>query len=558
MPGSVTLAPCARRVVGGAASERWSFGPALWAPVRKTVGMGSARRFVTVESTVLDGEDPTVVRAVGAGVDDWRRYVTEGGTVIVVPEPGDEGQRELTGVVVVAAHAAAEWWVSLPDRPEAARLDPETAVRSRLVEMCTVDADVEVLAGTSVGFRTVPVITVRALGRGRVVAVGLADLDVLEHGLLGRYVRRVLDRRPRPSRTFGVGVVGYGPHGGMGYIHGLAASETAGLRFVAAADPVPERRAAAMADFPDAHVHVSVDALAADDAVDVAVVATPPSWHADLAVALLEKGKHVVVEKPMCLTVADADRMMAAAAANERVLTVHQSRRWDTDFLAVKRAVDRGLVGDVFNIETFVGGFEHPCRAWHSEESISGGAVYDWGSHHVDWILALFGGPPTQVVAHSHKRVWHDVTNADQITVWMHWVDGREATFRQSDIAGFRRPKFLVQGTAGTLEGHYRPLRVESLEPGRGYAARTEHHAEAPVELRFARYETGYGAVEQVLPPAPHPGWGFHRNLADHLILGEPLAVPPSQSRAVVRVLEAAQRAGANGSAIVELGEEPA
>ncbi len=132
-----------------------------------------------------------------------------------------------------------------------------------------------------------------------------------------------------------------------------------------------------MADFPDAQTHVSVEALADDGAVDVTVVATPPSRHADLAIALLDKGKHVVVEKPTCLSVADSDRMMAAAVANDRVLTVHQSRRWDTGLLAVRRAVDLGLVGDVFNIETLVGGFEHPCRAWHSEESISGGALYE-------------------------------------------------------------------------------------------------------------------------------------------------------------------------------------
>lgn len=509
-----------------------------------------------IDGSDVGGEGPVVVRTVGPRTDHWRRQVMAGGTLIVVPDPHDEGQRELTGVVVTAAHPAAEWCVSLADRVEAARLDTETAVYSRLAGLQVADADVEVLATTSVGFRTVPVVTVRSLGHGRVVAVGLVDLDVLAHPLLRRYLGRVLDRRPRPSRTLGLGVVGYGPHGGMGYLHALAATETDGLRFVAAADPAPERRAAAQADFADAHVHDSADALAEDDVVDVAVVATPPFRHADLAVALLDKGKHVVVEKPMCLTVADADRMMAAAAANDRVLTVHQSRRWDTDFLAVQRAMAQGLLGEVFNIETFVGGFAHPCRAWHSEESISGGAVYDWGSHHIDWILALLGGPPVQVVAHSHKRVWHDVTNADQVTVWMRWSDGREATFRQSDLAGFRRPKFLVQGTAGTLEGHYRPLRVESLEPGRGYVVRTEHHAEAPVELRLSRYETGYGTVECQLPLAPHPGWGFHRNLADHLLLGEALAVPPSQSRTVVRVLEAAQRAGANGSAIVDLAED--
>ena len=350
-------------------------------------------------------------------------------------------------------------------------------------------------------------------------------------------------------------VVGYGPYGGMGYTHGLAATETQGLAFVGAVDPQPERRAAASAAFPSVRTYATAAELAHDDAVDIAVVATPPVHHAELAVELLRAGKHVVVEKPMCLTVADADRMLLAAAANDRALTVHQSRRWDTDALALTGAIERGLVGDVFNIETFVGGFDHPCRAWHSEQTVSGGAVYDWGSHHIDWILRWYGGPPSHVSTTSHKRVWHDVTNADQVSVWMRWPDGREATFRQSDVAAVRRPKFFVQGTAGTVEGHYRPLRTDSVEPGRGFVRRQAHHAEAPVDLRVVRYESGVGLVEHTLPPAPAPGWGFHRNLADHLLLGEPLAVPPQQSRAVVAVLEAAQQAGAHGAAAVELGE---
>ena len=542
-------------------------GPTLQTLVRKTAFMGSLRRSETVECSHLGGEDPTAVRVVRGRVDasaegrvdEWRRYVEAGGMLVVVPEPGDERQGELTGIIVEAVRPSAEWFVTLADRPEAARLDRAVATRSRLHVLRAVARDVDVAATTSVGFRSVPVLTVRPLGRGRVVAVGLADvdldLDALDERGLGRYVRRLLDPLPSSLQALGLGVVGYGPHGGMGYLHGLAACETDGMHFVAAVDPIAERRAAALVDFPDAHVYASADELAGDEAVDIAVVATPPSRHAELAVALLEMGKHVVVEKPMCLSVDDADRMMAAAGANGRVLTVHQSRRWDTDFRAVRRAVELGLLGGVFNIETFVGGFEHPCRAWHSEETISGGAVYDWGSHHIDWILALSGESPMRVVAHSHKRVWHDVTNADQVTVWMQWRDGREATFRQSDVAAIRRPKFLVQGTEGTLEGHYRPLLVESVEPGRGYRARTEHHAEAPVDLRLVRYETGYGTVEQLLPPVPHVEWGFHRNLADHLLLGEPLAVPPSQSRAVVAVLEAAQRAGANGSAIVDLSQ---
>src|SRR5205807_6850752 len=201
--------------------------------------------------------------------------------------------------------------------------------------------------------------------------------------------------------------------------------------------------------------------------------------------------------------------------------------------------------GEVFSVETFVGGFEHPCRAWHSEVSLSGGAAYDWGSHHIDWIVLLMGSAPDAVSAIGHKRVWHDVTNLDQIRVRLAWADGREAEFMQSDVAAVRRPKFYVQGAAGTLVGHYRPIAFERLDPAVGYVREPAHHAEAPADLVLVRYESGYGLVESRLPPAPAARFPFHRSLADHLHLGEPLAVSPRSARDVVAVMEAATRSAA-------------
>ena len=149
------------------------------------------------------------------------------------------------------------------------------------------------------------------------------------------------------------------------------------------------------------------------------------------------------------------------------------------------------------------------------------------------------------------------MTNLDQIRVRMTWPDGREAEFLQSDIAAVRRPKFYVQGTAGTLVGRYRMVTFEHIEPGRGYVAREAHHAEAPAELMLARYESGYGISETSLPPAAGHPFAFHRNLADHLHLGEPLAVTPASVRRVIAVLEAAQRSSAmDGTPVVIEGEE--
>ncbi len=509
------------------------------------------------------GSPSTATRRVVSGRIDAAQYTElegfarSGGEVLIALEPNDSCGAELAGAAVAHDLPRTEWFVTLADRAEAVRLDGEVPVTSALRTLSpATSVGATVAATTSVRFEHSPTITVRSLGEGRVVASGIADLEALmAHGTLGRFVDRLLRGLDTvDTRVLGVGVVGYGPFGGMGYLHGLAATETDGLALVAAADNAPERIEAARADFPELTSHASGASLAADDDVDIAIIATPPKFHAELALELLRAGKHVVVEKPMCLTVADADLLIATAKANDRIISVHQSRRWDRDYLAVKRLMDRGDLGEVFNIETFVGGFEHPCRAWHSEEAISGGAAYDWGSHHIDWIIQLYGDRPAKVLCTTHTRVWKDTTNVDQLSLWMQWANGREATFRQSDVCAIRRPKFHIEGTTGTLEGHYRPMVTETVEPGRGFVDHVSHHAEAPVDLRLARFEGGYGIIESTIPPAPHPGWGFHKNLADHLLLGEPLAVRPEQSRDVVAVLEAGHRSGANGGELIELG----
>jgi len=460
------------------------------------------------------------------------------------------------GPAAPEAHGEIVARIDRPDDPLTQRLDPDFALVDAFTPLVVTDASFRPVLIVSYRFVDRPVV----VARGRTVVSGLGNTDgALADPRLATVLRRAL-RAGRPSTEsapLGVGVVGYGPYGGMGFLHGTAVTATAGLEFVAACDRDGDRRKAAEADFAGVRAHATVEELAGDDAVDVAIVALPPVSHAQVAMALLRAGKHVVLEKPLCLAVADADALIAEATAGGRVLTVHQSRRWDQDFRALRQAVDGGLLGEVFNIETFVGGFEHPCRAWHSEDTVSGGTVYDWGSHHIDWITQLFGGAPASVTAVGHKRVWHDITNLDQLRVRMRWDDGREAEFLSSDVAAVRRPKFYVQGTQGTLAGHYRPVSFERVDPALGFVRETTHHAEAPVDLVLARYQSGAGISETRLPlPSVQP-FAFHRNLADHLLIGDPLAVEPGSSRDVVAVLEAATQSAAAGGVPVTVVPSP-
>jgi predicted dehydrogenase len=503
-------------------------------------------------------------------LDDLSAAVEDGTCLLVIgpPDParaehtGDPGAaRAWAGLLGVAAGPASpigEWFVkpAFGAGPLARRLPDEFPVFDRLIGLEAI-CDAQAVLTVSAGFMERPVVLQRRCGSGRVVVAGTGnDTSALRHPEIRRLLGRALASPASleaGERLLGLGIVGYGPYGGMGLYHGLATRAVPGLELVAACDGDAGRRKAAEDEFPGIRSYASAADLGADDDVELVVVATPPNSHFELALSLLRAGKHVALEKPMCLNLKDADALLEAARSSGRMLTVHQSRRWDPDFQTVRRYIERGELGEVFNVETFVGGFEHPCRAWHSEVSVSGGAVYDWGSHHLDWILLLMGAFPVTLTATGHKRVWHDITNLDQVRVRLGFEDGREAEFLQSDLAGFRRPKFYVQGTAGTIVGSYRQVVFERLEPGLGYVSEHAHHAEAPADLRLARYEAGYGVVESTLPPVAPERFGFHRNLADHLLLGEPLAVSPQSARQVVALLEAAQQSTDRGNVPVSL-----
>jgi predicted dehydrogenase len=403
-----------------------------------------------------------------------------------------------------------------------------------------------------VRFEDQPAIVEHLRGKGRVVvsALGVTE-EALETPQLRTMLRRSLRRRngEDTEEALGVAIVGYGPLGKVGYGHGVAVTNMAGLELAAVCDSNPARLEAARSDFPQLKCYNSAAEVAQDPQVKMVIIATPPSTHTELAMTMLQAGKHVVSEKPLSLTVREVDMLYETAADKGLVLTVNQNRRWDPDFLTIRRVAEAGLLGKVFNMETFVGSFGHPCREWHSEASISGGTEYDWGSHHIDWTLQLMPGMPKSVTAIGHKLIWHDVSNFDQVRVRMLWEDGREAEFVHSDVAAIRRPKFYIQGTEGTIAGYYRPLITERIEPGRGYVRLESHHAEAPAELTLMRYEFASGSLaDQKLALAAEEPYAFHRNLADHLHSDDqPLAVTYESVRRVTAILEAAHESAERG-----------
>ena len=418
------------------------------------------------------------------------------------------------------------------DHPVTQRLDGDWKLSDELYLSEGPPVDASVLLRASWRFTEQVVAYERRHGAGRFVYVGLGHEpatyeDPNFQKLVGRLLLFAAGRTA--AAPVGVGLIGYGA---IGRDHAASITATSGLRLSGVCDLSAERREMAARDWP-VRVHERQEEMLDDPGIGLVVVGTPPSAHVEPVLAGLHAGKHVVCEKPFAVHVKDADRMIDAAAARDLTLTVYQSRRWDPDYLAMHEVVRSGRIGEPFYMESFIGGHDHPCDFWHSHEPVSGGTIYDWGSHYFDWILQLFPDTVRSIAAQAHKRVWHDVTNADQVRVDLTFAGGAQATFLQSDIAAARKPKWYLLGTRGAVIGDWAAEPVP---------------ADFPARMRVFR-AAGEGAHEEVLSLPRRDENGFYRNLADHLAWGEPLAVTAEEARRTVAVMEAATESISRGGA---------
>lgn len=329
--------------------------------------------------------------------------------------------------------------------------------------------------------------------------------------------------------------VGLLAYGAIGHEHNLAVQNTAGLSLTAVCDTNPERIAAALELASNAATFTDASEMLDSGCLDLVVVSTPPNSHYQWAKAALQKNLHVVLEKPMALTVSECDELMSLADERERLLVVYQNRRYDPDFITMKRLISDGAIGEVFQYDSFVGGYSEPCTYWHSDAAVSGGAIFDWGSHFLDQILDVMTDPIEYVSGLNQKRRWMHATNADHAHVLVTFASGKQATFVNSDLAAARKPKFYVLGTEGAIVGDWNPVAEPAV-------------ADLPAVLTIHRE----GGVRESVALDDVAPYSFHASLAAYVRQGTPMAVTALQSRNVVGIMQAAEQSALqNGRPVV-------
>lgn len=485
-------------------------------------------------------------------IDKVADFVHRGGACLGLLHPSaNEATQTLFGIRLGCGGPHTEIRVAFadPSHPIARRMPALWFMQDQFQTMAFLDDEIQPMLTTMWQYERATLAAMRTLGDGHTACLTLQNsADPRLQQVIYRMLREAT-RRVEPQ-VLGVGVLGYGP---ISYAHGVAIQSVEGLEFRAIVDLNPQRRAQVQHDFPTVRAYQNAQELIDDTDVDVVVVATPPNTHARLTMDLLQAGKHVICEKPLCFTWQEAEQMLQAAETHQRLLSCHQNRRWDVDYLAIQQAIREGLIGEPFYLELFIGHYGHPCDYWHSHEPISGGTLYDWGAHYLDWALNLFPGQTASVVGTEHKRVWHDITNADQARAQVRFADGREIEFTYSDIAAVRKPKWYLLGTEGAIVGHWNSIMVHQSDPVVFVREEEIPVTEATPHLTLSRRHPSGTMVEQqlVLPQPQRPA--YHLNIANHLLTGEPLAVSAHSSARVVAVLEAAARSAKQGGTVEEV-----
>lgn len=241
-----------------------------------------------------------------------------------------------------------------------------------------------------------------------------------------------------------VAVIGYG---GQGAWHCTQILKSDVVQLAGIYDIKENRREAAAA--AGIKVYESNEAIFADDTLDIIVVATPNDVHEALVVNGLLSGKNVICEKPVALSVAEFDRMVAAAEKSGKRLSVHQNRRWDVDFLGVKSVIASKEIGEVIRIESRIHGSRGIPSDWRCEKAPGGGMILDWGVHLIDQMLQLV---PEKITA--INCVTTHITNKevdDGFRLEIDFESGKTAHVEVGTYNFIAMPRFYMQCENGAL-----------------------------------------------------------------------------------------------------------
>jgi predicted dehydrogenase len=297
-----------------------------------------------------------------------------------------------------------------------------------------------------------------------------------------------------------------------------------------------ERARQARETYPDTEVVASTaDVFDRADELDLVVIGTPPETHADLAEQALKAGLDVIVDKPFAVTSEDGRRLIALAGRLGRRLSVYQNRRWDGDFLTLRRVLDRGTLSDVARFESRFEVFTpQPRLSWTSTTGIDagGGVLHELGAHLIDQALARNGPLAPAVLPYAELRSLREGAAApDDAFVALHHASGVISHLWMSTLCPQPGPRFRVLTPTGGFVTHGLDPQEAQLKSGM-----------LPLDEGFGetdrRARVGAAPEESTIPIERGDYAGFYRATAQWIHDNGPAPVDPRDAVAALEIIE--------------------
>lgn len=356
---------------------------------------------------------------------------------------------------------------------------------------------------------------------------------------------------PHPPVPLAVALIGYGGAGRV--FHAPLISGVPGLQLCCI---VTRQSDAVQHDWPHVQCEPHVATVLQDPSIDLVVIATPNASHFELAQAALKAGKHVLIDKPCTVTLAETQTLLALAHTQGKVLTVFQNRRFDSDFLALQQVIQSGALGRLVEVNSHFDRYRPavPVR-WREQDLPGSGLWFDLGPHLVDQTLMLFGLPDDILLDQAKVR------EGAQVNDWFHAVlryttrhNGLRVVLHASTLVADLGPRWAVHGSNGSFTKFGLDPQEDALKAGaRPQLDGLQDWGKDPNAGEVLSWKTLPGVVAPVSVRCATPErsgnyLAYYAQLRDHIRSRAPQPlVTPDQVRAVMQLLTLGESSAAQG-----------
>ncbi|MEI6945818.1 oxidoreductase [Paraflavisolibacter sp. H34] len=339
------------------------------------------------------------------------------------------------------------------------------------------------------------------------------------------------------NKLVNVGLVGFGMAGRI--FHAPTISCVPGLRLKKIRQTNAANLPLINSRYPGTEVVPAATDIFSDADIELVVIGSPNATHYSLAKEALLAGKHVVVDKPFTVTVAEAEELAALARSRNLLLSVYQNRRWDSDFLTVQKVLQSGLLGRLAECEIHYDRFRNTLRpnTWKEAGDQGTGLLYDLGSHLIDQALTLFGLP--EAVSADLRTQRPETKIIDNFELVLDYGN-LKVTLKSGFLVKEPLPKYILLGEQGSFVKYGLDVQEEALNGGLSPAT-TPNWGQEP-ESTWGTLHTEYNGVEFRGKVKSEAGnyVAYYENILRALQGSEELRVKAEDGVNVIRIIERA------------------